>query len=262
VVPAGRAAALICGDTHVAKSDMQVINATFNGDESICGRLKPHKIVYHDLLDFESRSHHDRNLLTERIQRIYGEKQDIVEHEIMEAISFIDEMTPEKSEPIVIIANHDEHFDRWLREANPSLDPVNARFFHEAWYKLLSYYEKHREFIPAFELFYHERGNKRARFIRRDDILKIAGIYCNFHGDKGLNGSRGSTLAYARLGVKTVVGHSHSPEIMDGCYKVGVSGKLDMDYNYTPTSWLNSHVVIYANGKRSLINIIDGKWAK
>lgn len=260
VSEAGRALALVCGDIHESKSDEAVLAATFSDPKSICAVLKPKKVVYHDLVDFESRSHHSRDILTERIERIHGEKMEVVEEEINNSITFIDEVTPEDVEPVVIIGNHDEHFDRWLQDANPKNDPVNARFFHEAWYKVLNWYERTKEFIPAFEIFYKERGANRAKFIHRDEPLKIGGIYCNFHGDKGMNGSRGSTTAYAKLGVKTIIGHSHSPEIMDGCYKVGVTGALDMDYNFMPTAWLNTHCVIYANGKRCLIHVVDGEW--
>lgn len=260
VMNAGRALALICGDIHEAKSDQAVLNATFGDRGSVCDVLKPKKVVYHDLLDFESRGHHTRDLLVERIERVHGAKLDTVEDEVHRAIKFVDETTPQDTEPVVIVGNHDEHFDRWLQDADPKADPLNARFFHEAWFKVLAEYEKNRKLIPAFEVFYEERGGGRAKFIHRDDVLKIGGVYCNFHGDKGMNGARGTTLSYAKLGVKTVIGHSHSPEIMDGCYKVGVTGNLEMDYNHMPTSWLNTHCVIYANGKRCLIHIVDGEW--
>jgi len=60
--------------------------------------------------------------------------------------------------------------------------------------------------------------------------------------------------------VKTVIGHSHSPAILDGCYQVGVTGRLNQDYNDLPSSWMNTHCVIYANGKRSLLHVIEGEW--
>jgi hypothetical protein len=35
---------------------------------------------------------------------------------------------------------------------------------------------------------------------------------------------------------------------------------LKAEYTSGPSGWLNTHCVIYPNGKRSLLNIIKGKW--
>jgi len=35
---------------------------------------------------------------------------------------------------------------------------------------------------------------------------------------------------------------------------------LDMGYNLGPSSWMQSHVVVYANGKRSHIHCVQGSW--
>lgn len=259
VTQAGRALALVCGDIHVAKSDAQVLEATF-GIGSIARTLRPRQIVYHDVLDFDVRNHHTINDFNDRYKRALGHQPDSVEREVNQAIRFIDEATPRDTQPIVVSSNHDEAFDRWLHEANPKADPVNAKFFHEAWLKLLEAYEQTSKFPGAFELFYKERGAGRASFLGREDTLKIGDVYCNFHGDNGINGAKGNTLSYAKLGVKTIIGHSHSPAILDGCYQVGVTGRLDMGYNDTPSGWLNTHCVVYADGSRCLLHIIEGEW--
>lgn len=258
---AKRALALVPGDIHVDKSDVNVLNATFFDQDSMVSVLEPEKIVYHDLLDFDTRNHHRMYDFTDRYARAVGKKNDIVEDEVSAAVAFIDETTPQKSEPIVVLSNHDEAFDRWLRTADPKADPVNAKFFHQMWFDILSEYERSGSFVPAFELYYRDNSHyNRASFIQRDEILRIADIYCNFHGDKGLNGAKGSTLSYAKLGVKTITGHSHSPAIVDGAYVVGVTGSLDQGYNFTPSSWAHAHAVIYANGRRSLLFVVDGRW--
>jgi hypothetical protein len=79
------------------------------------------------------------------------------------------------------------------------------------------------------------------------------------HGDKGPNGARGSLKNLRGVGVKSIIGHSHSPGISEGCYQVGTSSCLRLDYNAGPSGWLNTHCVLYANGKRSLINIIGNE---
>ena len=114
----------------------------------------------------------------------------------------------------------------------------------------------------AFHLYYRMENHTRAKFIDREEDYSIKDIVCGYHGDKGINGSRGSATSYAKLGVKTIVGHRHTPSITDGCYTVGVTGKLDQGYNDLPSSWAHANCVIYANGKRSLIFIQpdSGEW--
>lgn len=90
--------------------------------------------------------------------------------------------------------------------------------------------------------------------------LPSNGIELSLHGDQGPNGARGSLKNLRRIGTKAIIGHSHSPGIDEGGMQVGTSTRLRLEYNHGPSSWLNTHAVIYDNGKRSLINIIKGKW--
>lgn len=270
--PAGPAKALVCGDIHVDAVDPKVIEATFEAPDSIVRVLRPKTIIYHDVLDFGTRNHHTIDNFPFQFQQTRGDRSNNVEQEVERAIRFLDEKTPAGSQGLVVCSNHDEAFDKWLQKADIRLDPVNARFFHEAWYKLLQYYERHGSFpmrsairrgfttMGAFKLFYEERGKGRVRFLDREEPEKIGGVYIHFHGDEGLGGSPGNSQTYAKLGVKTIIGHSHRPGIRDGCYQVGLTGSLDMEYNATPSAWMNTHCVIYSNNKRSLIHIVDGEW--
>lgn len=258
-VPAPRALALVCGDIHVAKEDPLVQRATFEGPRSIARTLQPERILYHDVDDFDTRNHHSINSLRDRLDRALGHRNDSVEQEQHDVVSFLDR-SPENAQVIVVRSNHDEAFDRWLDTADPDTDPLNARFFHEMKYKVLAHHEKTGKWMPALELFYREHGAGRARFLARDELLKIGGWVCNFHGDEGLNGARGTPDTFARLGINTITGHRHSPSITDCNTTVGVSGLLNMRYNGLPSSWLQTHAVIYGDTERSLISIIDGEW--
>ncbi len=90
--------------------------------------------------------------------------------------------------------------------------------------------------------------------------MMVAGVELGMHGDRGPNGSRGSIKNLRRIGVKSIIGHSHTPGIEEGCYQVGTSTVLNLEYANGPSSWLNTHCLLYPNGKRTLVNIIDGKW--
>jgi hypothetical protein len=258
--PAARPLGIVFGDIHVDMSDSQVLAASFTRPDSMMRRLQPVYAVYHDVLHFGSRSHHKRHDFSDRYRRARGLATDDVAEEVIAAVRFLDEMTPQSTQAIVVRDNHSAHFDRWLNEADFRSDPKNARFFIDAWSLKLEKFEATGAWTPAFELCYEIMGEARARFLQRDDPFKLGDIEVSFHGHSGANGSRGSLGGFAKLGVKSIVAHTHTPGIQDGCTMVGVGGALDQEYNELPSSWMNTHCIVYANGKRSLVNIIDGEW--
>ena len=149
----------------------------------------------------------------------------------------------------------------WLREGDVRLDPANAKYFHRMRAIQLEARESEGAWVPAFELAYRAKGKGAGvRFHARDAPLRIADIECSQHGDKGLNGARASLTSFAKLGERVIVGHSHTPGIRDGAYQVGVVGSYDQGYNAGPSSWRHASALIYANGKRTLIFAVDGRW--
>lgn len=252
--------ALVLGDVHAASVDEDVLHATLLDDASIAKTLRPRHIVYHDVLDFRARNHHDREDPNKMFERAMGYTIDSVEDEVKSCIDLIDRCTPEDVTALVVPSNHDEAFDRWLREAEPKRDPRNAVFYHRLRLEVLERYKATGEWTPALEIAYEWFGQGRAKFLRRDDPYVVEGVALGFHGDLGANGGRGSVLSYSKLGAKTITGHGHSPEILEGAYRVGLTGELDQGYNRGPSSWAHAHCVLYANGKRSLIFVKGGAW--
>jgi hypothetical protein len=89
---------------------------------------------------------------------------------------------------------------------------------------------------------------------------RAGGIESGMHGHAGPNGSRGTPLAFAKLGRKANIGHFHSASIIDGVYVGGTCSRLDPDWTTGPSSWSHSHIVTYKNGKRAIITMWSGKW--
>ena len=253
------AKALICGDTHVDQGPGVHDRLLFDTD-SIAASLAPDYVVLHDVLDFRRRNHHTRGNLFHAIDTRYSP----VRGELENACAFLIRCCGEVAPKIRVVgSNHDEAFDRWLNETDPKADPVNALFFHQMWLWLL---EDHRDGIraPAFETFFREytegSDGGGVQFVGRAETLMIGDIACHFHGDKGVNGSRGTPNQWRKLSHKSITGHTHTPFILDGAWGVGVSGPLDMGYNLPPSTWLNSSCAILANGKRQMYNIIEGRF--
>lgn len=256
--------AVIMGDEHVYVQSNEVVNATYFNKDSIVKALKPKYIVRHDVLDCFTVSHHHRKDVFLQYSKYINDKNRI-EDELEKTLKFIIETTPKDSQTLIVSSNHHDHLKRWLNEADPKTEPWNAKIFHELTWLMLKDIEEHDGIhVPdAFALWVNKNIDPiidRISFVGRNSSFKIHDIEISNHGDIGANGSRGSISQYSKFNEKVVIAHSHTPGINKGAYQVGTSTPKTLEYTNGPSSWMNTHCVIYNNGKRQLISIINGKW--
>lgn len=251
--------ALIMGDTHVDFIDAAVERATF-GEGGLVDTLRPSALVWHDLLDAYAVNPHHAGDPFKAIAKYRGQRQDI-EGEVKRACEFVRARTGEAAS-YIISSNHDDMLSRWVRSTDWRSDPVNAEFYLATALYLV---ERTRlgpggtERPDAFASWVAALA-PGVTVVPEDTSLQIAGIEVGMHGHRGPNGARGSRMNLRRIGVRSVIGHSHSPGIEEGCYQTGTSTRLRLEYNPGPSSWLNTHCLVYPNGKRTLVNIINGEW--
>ena len=254
---------LVTGDEHAIFSDEDVITATYFAQDSIVATLKPMQLVRHDILDSYAISHHHKKSFFTMYEKHHSpDKRGSMRKEMLETIGFIDASTPKDTVNIVVAANHNDHLYRWLDSVNPDVDYENALLFHELRYKMLLAREDSGEIPEPFELFAADKLKSNTHFLGRDGSYKIGDIEISNHGDVGVHGSRGSSKQFSNLPVKTITGHSHSPVIDKGNYTVGTTSLLRLEYNKGLSAWHHAHVVVYPNGKRQMIFIVNGKWRK
>lgn len=253
--------AVITGDEHAIFADPDVKEATY-GPNGLVKRLSPKYIVRHDVLDCYAVSHHhNKNILTKFKKYVTGEND--MAKELDATIDFIVETTPKGSTNILVPSNHTDHLTKWLNEADVKNEQWNARLYHWLMYNVLHHIETQKTIPDPFELYSRKpfvSQDCSVEFVTRSESYKIHDIEVAIHGDRGANGARGSREQFAKLPSKTIVGHSHSPGIEKGCYQVGTSSKIKLEYNDGPSSWMNTHCLIYKNGKRQLVNILKGRW--
>jgi hypothetical protein len=257
--------ALYAGDSHSEVIDKDVKKALYTAKDSVSELLKPEYQIFGDVLDFGVRSHHTIRDALGRFKKHYFEANDNVEQALQTVANFLDEVSKPFAKNIIVKANHDEHFDRWLKEADPAADPENAKFYYYMKYNqykaaqnkedfdTLEFWTKNPDEQPGMQ-------NDRTVFLRRNESFEVAGVEVSLHGDIGPNGARGSLRGLSKMGQKLICGHSHSPGIIDHSYQVGTSTPLRLDYTKGPSSWLNTSAIIYPDGAVTLINIINGKW--
>jgi len=256
--------ALVMGDSHVEFIDKRVAAATF-GPGGLVEALKPKYLVWHDVHDFYSRNHHHRGrVFVNLVKHVTG--RDDVEKMLRETFAYVDSVTPAYVRNIFVPSNHPDALARWIEETDPRQDPRNCIFWAQTFAAMAEgarWTESGASTIDPFAYWGRRwlKTSGQATFLHRGQSFTIKGIEVGFHGDKGANGARGTVKSYSRIGVKTITGHGHAPEIKDGAYRVGTNSLLALEYNTgAPSSWLHTDCTIYANGKRSLINIIDGEF--
>lgn len=261
-VEASQAAALVMGDSHIQFIDEQVVAATF-GEGGIVPTLRPRQLIWHDVLDFYSQSHwHRANPFVRYAKHLAH--MDNIKDELELTCRFIADNTPEGVKSVLVPSNHNEGLERWVREHDWKVDPSHMQFYLETALEMVRSTKMTDSGSWTVDPFHYWARrllpNTEAVFLARDESHSVRGIECGFHGDVGPNGSRGSVEGFKRIGVKSVIGHAHSPAIEEGCYQVGTNSRLKLEYNTGPSGWMHTDCVIYENGKRSLLHIIDGKW--
>jgi len=252
--------ALITGDEHVLVTSPEVTKATYTNKDSMVNTLKPKKIIRHDVLDCFTVSHHHRkDNFIQYSKYVNGINK--IKDELDLTVKYMVDTTPSFSESYVISSNHHDHLKRWLTEADPKIEPWNAKIFHQLTYLMMDEIDNAGQLhVPdPFELYCNTIA-PHIKFVSRVESFKVCDIELSNHGDKGANGSRGSLTQFSKFSDKVVIGHSHTPGINKGAYSVGCSTPKTLEYTSGPSSWMNTHCVIYPNGKRQLINIIAGKW--
>lgn len=253
---------LMLGDEHVIEVDEQVVFATFDMPDSIVKRLKPEVLVRQDVLDCYSVSHHHRNKAIQTYQK-YVSGKNCLRSELEEAAEYLISTTPSASQSWVIDSNHHDHLMRWLNEVNIKNEVWNAKVYHELMFLVLSAVDRGIGNINPFALWVYRNFKDKAvgqcgpiTFIDSSKPRYIEGILVSMHGDIGPNGARGTRKNLSMISEESMIGHSHSPGIEKGCWQVGTSSVIGLEYNKGPSGWMQTHGVIYPGGNRQLINII------
>ena len=161
-------------------------------------------------------------------------------------------------------SNHEDFLSRWMNWVDWRSDPENAEFYLETALAMVragkigpNGYEGVHPF-PYWMKQFVRKAN--VTYLDVDESLVVHGIEAGFHGHRGPNGAKGAISAFGRIGVRTILAHTHTPGIRDGVHQVGTMSQLKLGYTSGPSSWMNCNGWVYSNGKRCLGNVIDGHW--
>lgn len=235
---------LIWGDSHFAKSDYRVTSAF----RTLCADLSITKSILHDVWDSECLNVHNTKDPIARYKLMKEGKDDLkaeLSH-MKQSLSWFEE---NMEETIVVASNHDDMLDRAMYLSDWKDNLKNAEIFIKLLKLSLS--GKAKEGLIPYTI---NKSFKNVKALGLNDSYQLHGVELGLHGHKGPNGTKGNINSFSsKLYVKSVIGHSHSPAIKWGCYQVGVSCKLDHDYNKGLSSWAYAGCTLNKHGKRQMI---------
>ncbi|MEE8372801.1 MAG: hypothetical protein V3R87_03585 [Dehalococcoidia bacterium] len=259
---------LTLGDIHEDKKDPTVhqLQAKMHNE------LNPRHTFYNDLLNFGRRNHHERKDPFKSFERFVENNED-VRGEVEKAMDYLGQQADRwpDTRHVVVDSNHDRALERWLREVDWRHDPINMMFYMEAAHAKLSAIAQEDD---DFHMLRHWWGQREGWipgkqtnvvFLDEDESFVICddphgGIENGMHGHLGANGSRGNIKTFAKMGRRANIGHSHSAGIVEGIWQAGTSSLVDLGYNRGMSGWSHSHILTYANGKRCMITMRNGKY--
>lgn len=255
------AAALVLGDAHARFMCATVDRATF-GAGGIVETLNPGTVVWHDTHDgYAVNPHHEGNPFIAAAKGAAGLGN--VRAEVEHAVKFVADRCAGRR-AVLVSSNHDNFLSRWIVNTDWRRSPGNAAFYLETAQAMLASTRMTpggTRYADPFKYWVERlRGRAAIRVLDVDERFTLLGIECGQHGHDGPNGAQGTVKNLSRIGARLITGHGHTPEISEGHYRVGTSTPLRLEYTHGPSSWLNTHAVIYASGKRALVTIVDGEW--
>ena len=247
--------ALIAGDWHVGDTNEAVRQATFE----MIRAYRPRRVIFHDFFNGHSGNHHEKGKLGSRA-RAAREGRLSLEEELkmnLKELYHLVEVAGPNTEIAIVASNHNEFLDRYLEEGRFMTENHNAALGAKLFSAVV---ERKNPLQVGLEMC----GGvpKNVRFLKRDEDYKVRGWQLGAHGDQGANGARGGIRGIENAYGKSITGHSHTPEILRNTYIVGTSTDLRLDYTSGPSSWMNTHAMLWDNGKVQLVHIINGKWRR
>lgn len=260
--PSEPSLAVVFGDAHYRFADPAVVDATFRYN-GLVDVVNAQVLVWHDLLDcYWGNPHNVKNPFT----TIAKHKSDyhLAREEVRETIKWMERLGAGRKN-IIVASNHDDMFARWIIREDWKDHPDNAEFYLETALQMArtaKMSETGAEYVDPFGYWVEQFKSPDSDItpLLGGQSYMVGDIEVSLHGDKGPNGARGSIKNLAKIGVKAITGHGHSPAYYHGHTRVGTMTRLTAEYTGPLGNWLNAHGVIDAFGKRHLHFCIDGSF--
>jgi len=244
---------IVFGDWHAGETDPTAKQAW----KELAKHVNARDGYFHDLFNGYSISHHDRKNKIIMAQK-YADDLISLEEELALPGEELNDMSNYVEKMYIIRSNHDEFLTRYLQDGAHFNEPHNYRIGSMLSVLMIDGADPVKCGIESTTKL---KDPKKIIWLDRDEGRKVAGIELGAHGDLGANGKRNPGMAGVERGYgNCVIGHTHTPAILRGVFRVGTTSLLRLSYTKGPSSWVHCSCLVYPNGSRQLINSFDGKW--
>lgn len=234
---------VVFGDIHLGSTDPFALEIS----NTMLERFKPKHVIFHDIMDGASVSHHERQDPFISLER----EQDNtwrLDVELDKVVRFVGEYL--EYTPIIVKSNHDIFVDRWLTDVDWRKE--KNKYCYLKYGKLKADKELPNGILP-YEL--KQAYGNQVICLTDDDSFKINGIELAVHGHLGASGSRGTGQQFKKLNTKLITGHTHSPLKLDNLLTVGTLTFLKLEYTKGMSAWYHANALVHENGKTQLLLI-------
>lgn len=244
-----RPEAIVLGDWHEGDTCPKVRMESIR----MIRELKPKRVVFHDLFNGHSINHHEEGNLLAELRSVRDSRFGLEEEmtAVYRELQFFAK-TFKDVEFVVVRSNHDDFLERYIKEKKFMYHPRNFLFAC----KLIPFILDENKVPLEQALGLIGKLPPNVRFLNQDESYRVRGVELGMHGHIGASGSKGSPMQFSKLNLRTITGHTHSPQLMANGMVVGTSTKLRLSYTHGASSWLNANGILYANGKYGLITLI------
>ena len=272
-----RVEAITHGDLHGTMADPEAVKLALD----MVDTLVPNYQFLHDVMEGAAVNPHERKAGATH-ERYYTWLRGYanLQVELADTAGLLEIFNRPFCETVVVDSNHDDAWiKRWLREYDYRKDPPNTEVFLKLQAHL---YDEIRNGVTDEQARARVSNPKMVRDINMLEyaLYEVGGLQSLFnflgadesfltcdkkiengmHGHFGPAGKFGNPLELSKMGRKANTAHTHSTGIYNGLYVAGTLSKLRWDYTKGPSSWTQSSVVTYPNGKRTIVTFYNGKW--
>lgn len=193
------ATAVVIPDYHCGFHDDESTSAWFR----LVDEVKPKYVIFHDLFDGYSISHHHDDDIYTQVNRPSHVKTLELELKCV-ADELLKWQKHTKAQLVIVKSNHDEVIEKWLKKGKWKFDREN----YNVGLRLANYYVTQQR--DPLECYLRDVHNvKNVRFLQRTEEFKLEGVHLGYHGDKGPNGTRGGAKSLSAVLGDCVIGHFH-----------------------------------------------------
>lgn len=216
---------VVFGDIHAATVDENILNYSIE----ITKFIKPRYIFLHDIFDAVSCNPYRKNF--ERYLTV-KEEVDLT----INLIKKIQEKVGDETQVIIVVSNHDDMLDRYIKNMEWSNFHNNIEYCID----LLKYILITKK--PALTMALEQNNIK---YIESKDRFMINGVLYSEHGNYGVSGIKGNITHFYNVSVSAVIGHSHSPAMYGDVLQVGHTCIKEQDYKKGLDNWKPAIAIVY-----------------